>query len=347
MPHRRLIVPVAVIACLLPLASLAAGSAFVKGYVRGVLDVDYPRLHASVESATPDGHIRLKATHCLSGQTRARVARTLLSRRRIVAVHWDMPCPATALRRHAVEPLPPGPLFRPLLADPRQPRFSASYQYHVTDSKSFNAAAVAFGGNFGFLRGSWHGGTYQLGIDGGVFALFNFDTPSNDLENADYMVGLPLEYRRGPWSYRARVYHISSHLGDEFLLRHPNVQRINLSYEVFDALVSRAIGHLRLYGGGGHMIESTPALDPWMIHYGAEYRWPNFIDHLELDLAADFKQNQDQGWITNQSYELGMSFHRGQHAVRVMLEYYAGLSPNGQFFTDHLHYYGLGLQLTL
>jgi hypothetical protein len=55
-----------------------------------------------------------------------------------------------------------------------------------------------------------------------VFAQFDLDSTSDDLLNADYVVGLPLTFRRAGFSARGRFYHQSSHLGDELLLREEN-----------------------------------------------------------------------------------------------------------------------------
>jgi len=85
---------------------------------------------------------------------------------------------------------------------------------------------------FGLASGFFgEAGISQIGIQAAVFALFNLDAPSSDLVNADYWIGLPLSYRRGPWSYLIRLYHQSSHLGDEFILGNPGINRVNLSYE--------------------------------------------------------------------------------------------------------------------
>ncbi len=54
----------------------------------------------------------------------------------------------------------------------------------------------------------------------GVFQ-FDLSAPSSDLINTDYVVGVPLSWRSGGWSTRVRLYHQSSHLGDEFLLGRP------------------------------------------------------------------------------------------------------------------------------
>jgi hypothetical protein len=51
-------------------------------------------------------------------------------------------------------PLPPPDLFRPLLADPKQPQFAASYLWASSGRIETRVGAVAFGENFGIVR--WH-----------------------------------------------------------------------------------------------------------------------------------------------------------------------------------------------
>ena len=83
---------------------------------------------------------------------------------------------------------------------------------------------------------------FQISISGSVFAQFDLDVNSYDLLNADYIVGIPITMRTGAFSARLRLYHQSSHLGDEFLLREedPTFVRENISYEsAEDASVAR------------------------------------------------------------------------------------------------------------
>ena len=115
---------------------------------------------------------------------------------------------------------PEGPLFYAPLASPKEPRTYATWLRLNLPGDSFNIGAVGFGDSFGIVR--WPGwgdsDAWQLGISGAVLAQFNLDSDSMDLVNADFIIGLPLSYRNGPWSARARIYHQSSHLGDEYLL---------------------------------------------------------------------------------------------------------------------------------
>src|SRR5258705_448488 len=75
-------------------------------------------------------------------------------------------------------------LFKPLIADPRWPHFSASYQRYLDDKQLKDVAAVSFGETFAFYRGRLGAGWWEIGLQAGVFALFDLDAPSKDLINA-------------------------------------------------------------------------------------------------------------------------------------------------------------------
>src|SRR2546430_13522831 len=98
--------------------------------------------------------------------------------------------------------------------------------------------------------------------------------------NTDYLVGLPVAYRRGNTAMRLRVYHQSSHLGDEYMI-HAHAQRVDLSFEAAELLVARELAHWRVYGGGEYMFTHSPAdLKPGVLHAGLEYRQPGSLVRL-------------------------------------------------------------------
>ncbi len=248
-------------------------------------------------------------------------------------------------KRVEIRPLPERELFAPLIADPRQPRFSMSYQYYRTPRDNFNAASVAFGEYFGLAQGSFGArGTSQIGIQGAVFALFNLDATSSDLINADYWIGLPWSFRHGPWSYQMKLYHQSSHLGDEFILGNPGVNRVNLSYEEIKGLASYEWEQWRVYGGGGYILHSEPDLKRKRAQAGVEYLWPHAVRALDFIAAADLQFSEELDWKSGLSAQAGFEFRgTSQHRVRLMLEHFDGHSPNGQFYRERLRYTGLGL----
>jgi hypothetical protein len=346
----RLVTLLAALALAPAQADDAAG--YLRGYLDALLDSRYPSLGLHVQQlSTPDGtQVTLGARDCLSAARRHEVERLLAATRAVQTVQWSAVArceraPAATDTPLALRWLPEEELFAPLLADPRQPRFSMSYQRYRTTADHFNAASVAFGEYFPFATGILgRSGSSQIGIQGAVFALFNLDAPSSDLVNADYFIGFPLSYRKGPWSATLKFYHQSSHLGDEFLLGSPGIDRVNLSYEDLLFLASYEWNHWRVYGGGGYLLRAEPSLDPWHAQLGVEYLRARFWGELDFVAAADRKSADELNWALSRSYQVGLEFgSRTPRRLRLMLEYYDGHSPNGQFYREKLQYTGLGL----
>ena len=119
-------------------------------------------------------------------------------------------------------------LFAPFVAAPREVRYSAAFRYGDKVIGRY-VASVAMGDEFPVFR--WKNvfkwcGDLQVGITGGIWAVFNFEDVNHhdelsELVNTDYFLGIPFSYAFDRWSFRARIYHISSHLGDEYLVNHP------------------------------------------------------------------------------------------------------------------------------
>lgn len=329
----------------------AEDDSYVRGYVDALLDSRFPALGLNVR-AFAAREVTLGARLCLGPAKQREVERLLATTGRIDRVTWDASAdcavaaaPAPAADDIEIRLLPEEELFAPLLADPRQARFSMSYQRYRTPGDSFNAASVAFGEYFALATGRWGGtGRSQVGIQGAVFALFNLDAPSSDLVNADYWIGLPISFRRGPWSYVLRLYHQSSHLGDEFLLGNPGLDRVNLSYEDVMVLTSYEWEHWRVYGGVGRFLRSEPELRRTHAQVGGEYVLPGALRGFDFIAAIDAKASAELDWSRSYSAQTGFEFGgASSRRVRLMFEYYRGQSPNGQFYREKLSYAGVGL----
>jgi len=342
-----------------PYVSASEQDIYLRGYVDALLDSRYPGLGLRVQAVKPDAGVTLTSRTCLGPSQKRDVTYLLTKSGQVKTVFWalstdcdksssapESDAAALATAPIDIHALPETELFAPLLADPRQPRFSMSYQhYSSSNAREFAAASVALGEYFGLATGLFgEYGSSQIGIQGAVFALFNLDAPSSDLINADYWIGLPISYRRGPWSYLIRLYHQSSHLGDEFILGNPGVNRVNLSYEELEGLVSYEWERWRVYGGGGYLVHSEPELAPKQVHAGAEYVQPGAAGKFDLIAAADVRASEELDWSSSRSYQVGFEFKRSTtRRVRLMLEHFRGHSPNGQFYREPLRYTGLGL----
>jgi len=248
--------------------------------------------------------------------------------------------------------LPAGNLFEPLIGDPRWPRFSAGYQYFSQDREVRSVGAVGFGETIAFYRERGpFGGLWELGFQGGLFSIFDLSAPSSDLINSDFVGGLQASYRVNDASAFFRIFHQSSHLGDEFLLRN-RTDRVNLSYEGVDLKLSyRLFNWLRLYGGGSYLFHREPSdLKPWATQAGMELQtpWKFWGDSTRLVTAVDLQNREENRWSTEISIRSGLQFERPQsfmRKIRLLIEYYKGHSPDGQFFDRKIEYFGPGLHL--
>ena len=258
-------------------------------------------------------------------------------------------------------PLPRGDVFCPLIADPKSTTSFVSYLRGDAEDFGSDVASVGIADVFGMFRvsGSTPGDGVQLSIMGGVFAQFDLGSASYDLVNADYVLGLPLTIRSGRFSARFRVYHQSSHLGDEFVLRTTHPTRENLSFEAAEGLLSEDLGPLRVYGGGEYYIAREPDdLPTGLGHAGAELR-PNTglrfgsIGTARLIAGGDVKVvKPDTKWRYGISARAGLEIGRAREGPEpsrrwsLMYEYYDGPSPYGQFFNSDVRLMGLGFHFT-
>ena len=246
--------------------------------------------------------------------------------------------------------LPGGQLFRPFIADPRWPHFAAAYQYYLNESGITHVGAVSFGETFTLYRERLGRGWWEFGVQAGVFAVFDVAADSKDLINADYVVGLLGGYRYGEFSALGRLFHQSSHVGDEFLLERRVRNRVNLSYESVDLRLSYDFFRdaFRLYGGGGYLFDQEPAsLKPWSLQWGAEFRspWPGPESVWRPIAAVDFQNREENNWHVDISARAGVQFEGVlvSRNLQLLLEYFRGHSPNGQFYKQKIDYLGLGM----
>lgn len=249
---------------------------------------------------------------------------------------------------------PQDDVFRPLLADPKQPQFQASYQsvrLRQTHNDNLNAGFIGFGETFGLWTRRQEQGCngMQISVFGAVFSQFNLDARSKDLINSDFQFGFPVTWQEGPFSARVRLYHQSSHLGDEFLLNNPQVPRVNYSFEEADAVGSFEYRWVRFYGGGGYILHREPEIKRGKVQWGVELRGSKGLEfifgHPILVGGADFKSFEELGWNVNGNVLGGLEWYSPQatRRVRLLLNYYRGFNPYGQFFSQKIETIGIGL----
>ena len=255
----------------------------------------------------------------------------------------------------AGEGRPGGPVFEPLRADPKEPEFFATYLWTRSPRLASRLGTVGFGETMSLLRTA----DWQLAIAAGVFSQFDMARVTADLMNTDYLVGIPLTYRHGALSTRFRLYHQSSHMGDEYMV-HNHAERVDLSFEGVEALVARELSHWRVYGGGEYIFARSPAdLLPGVLHGGVEYRPPGSLVRLgrfatgRVVAALDGKAVQDRNWQVGWSFVTGLELGDPMATAgagwrwTLLLKAYTGPAPYGEFYRDRVSSVGLGVGFTI
>lgn len=357
------VVVIALLGVSLAPAADAPSDAYITGYAAALLEREFQAGTASLR--VQRGVITLSASDLRQADP-AKVKAALAGIRGVVAVdirEGAAPtAPPVALGSRATEPggkqaqivedlsigiLPGGHLFKPLIADPRWPHFGAAYHYYLGDPQLGGVGAVSFGETFTLYREKLGGGWWETGLQAGVFALFDLEAESKDLINADYLAAVFAGYRYDQFSAIGRFFHQSSHLGDEFLLRNRTQNRINLSFEAVDLRLSyQLLGDvLRLYGGGGYLFDQEPEdLKPGFLQWGVEFRSAWRTTAFRPIAAADIQNREENNWHTDFSLRVGVEFEGwlASRSLQILLEYFRGHSPNGQFYRNKIDYIGLG-----
>ncbi len=223
-----------------------------------------------------------------------------------------------------------------------------------TGLKTDAQGEAALGGNVRIWQpAQWAHGGVTLGVQAGVFGRFRLEVSGNDLVASDWIVALPVEIARGPWSGRLRLVHWSAHVGDELI--EAGVERVDFTAETLEALVGYGPGDLRFYGGGSLVVRSSlenePQLGPGfsddvLIRLGADARLRPWVrDDLSVDAGVDWQSSDRTGWAGQLSVRLGLSVRDGARSAQLNGVYHRGPSPMGQFFLTDERYWGIELVL--
>lgn len=247
-------------------------------------------------------------------------------------------------------------LFKTLLADPRQIMYSVGWRFNDQVFVQ-NIIDVSFADTFPIYRW-WNvffcGDALQVELEGAVWVIFDPLHYSSPLVNADYYGGMPITYAYGPLSFRLRFFHVSSHIGDEFLLNHPDFVRLNPSAEYIDLFGSYQITpELRIYAGYGYIVQADPSF-PFKRNYfewGVETYFRRFQFYLprhclsgEPYFAMHFRAREDNDYQEDSTYVLGyeLSKHSGLcRKLRIYLQYHQGFSCEGQFSRKRTDYFSI------
>lgn len=277
-----------------------------------------------------------------------------------------LPAPATALLAQVPDSAQvetrrdrgflPRIAFRPLISDPNEPQLGTALRSGKFSNRGSLDGIASFGATLPIIGFNPGGGNaiVQIGAAGGAIARFDMKTVANDIVSEDYEIGLPVWVRAGAFGARLRVYHRSSHIGDEFVLNNPGFTRFDMTYEAVEAILAASFGAGRAYVGGDYIYHNvTTEIDPGVLRAGAdvisESGFTTGSLRARLVGGVDLKASRDLEWSVSKSAVAGFELSRLESrspSMRILLEFFSGPSQAGQFYGKSERYIGIAGYIT-
>jgi len=246
---------------------------------------------------------------------------------------------------NAWQMLPDGLLYHSYVAGEKEPRFASQWLWEKDRGRVWEANV---GGRWGLVRKGGYGPDadgFQFDVEGA--ALVRID-PENeqDLEAVDFRAGFYGSWKQGQWRYKLGYSHISSHVGDEFLLDNMGFNRRNyvrdsfllgVTYDVYD--------DLQVYGEFSGAWNANGGAEFGELQFGAQWMpvEPVFLHGAPFAAVnAHLRQEYNFGGAINTMAGWQWRSPRSHNTFRFGLMHYNG--PSMQWsFTDHESLTGLGI----
>ena len=265
--------------------------------------------------------------------------------------HYEHRSPATStccVRPHELQMLPQGLMYHSYVAGEKESRTGLSI---INDPDLGTIWEAALGARFGIIRHGTRGAInpegWQIDIEGAALPRVDTSAPSAPLHATDYRFGVQWTRRANGTALKVGYYHISSHLGDEFLLANPGFTRINYVRDSFILGVTRDLAtNWQGYGEIGYAFGADGGAEPLELQFGLQYDQRNRVNTQGAPFAAanvHLRQEADFGGGINILAGWRWRGADSNRVIRVGLQFYNGKSIQYSFFNQSEQFAGGGV----
>ncbi len=242
--------------------------------------------------------------------------------------------------------LPTNLIYKSYLAGLKESRFASQQVYIENDGWVWDAV---LGARVGLVRFGNQDPVrpdgFQIDAEGSTQARLDI-TNDVDMRSADFRGGLPLTFGNGPFRTKIGYYHLSSHLGDEFLLAHPGYNRLNYSRDCIVAGETVFLtDRLRVYAEMAWAFHSDVS-KPWEFQFGLDYSpvAPTGFKGAPF-FAINGHLRQELNYSGNLVVEAGWAWMGDQntHLVRMGFLYFNGMSNQYSFYNRFEQQFGIAV----
>jgi hypothetical protein len=212
--------------------------------------------------------------------------------------------------------------------------------------------------NMGFSRPvlAKHGEMLSWEFNFGVAMFSQFDLIKKDdksylagLMNTDFRISADYSLSLNSNILRLRTFHISSHLGDDYLQRHADtlVNDKSVNYEQADLTYLRCFRNGYFYGGAGFIYTKYVFRKRFSLQAGGLI---NFRDMGQVNLftGADLKLLEENKFSPDIRAAFGINFNRNSAPLmRIWAEYYSGRLPYSTIDYGRVNWFGLAMAFSI
>lgn len=164
--------------------------------------------------------------------------------------------------------------------------------------------------------------------------------------NIDFKASLLYTVQKEKVTYRFRLYHLSSHLGDDYLLRYGYDMSgywdgNPRNYEQFDVFIFYKNHHFDYYVGTGFVVSPNATRDRLSFQGGLNLHYP-ITENSNIFSGLFLTSFQETKFSPSAKMSIGIDFKR---EFKILLEYYEGNLPYSTFESIYVSYFGIGLYL--
>lgn len=166
--------------------------------------------------------------------------------------------------------------------------------------------------------------------------------------NSDFRIAFSYARTYESSSYRIRFFHVSSHLGDDFIIRH-GINRFTptkMNYEQADVAYFKTLRDKhRLYASVGSVIRPQSLRLPFMFMAGGQSNWKKDNNNWGWTAGLNLKAHQETDFYPNIKVAAGPAYFstNKDEPIRVVLEYYMGHLPYSQYEIQRVYWFGAGV----
>lgn len=201
-----------------------------------------------------------------------------------------------------------------------------------------------------------HGESISWGLNFGAAIFTQFDLIREDngvylagLLNNDFKVSTDLSIKKDDDILKIRLFHVSSHLGDDYLLRHADTltNDKSVNYEQVDLTWLKLAGTDYWYAGIGEIYTKYAFRKRLSFQGGGLFNFGksntmNLFTSMNIKLMAENKFSPDIRTA------FGLSFKRkSESLLRIWMEYFSGQLPYSTLDYGRVSWLGLAMCLNL